>query len=301
MTIALTAGDFALTLAPRTGGAIAGFTWRGLELLRPVRDARLAAQHGERVAAYPLLPYANRIAQARFTLDGETFTLARNFLGSPHSIHGNGWMRAWSVAAAGPRGATLTLAHRPPSDPAAEWPFAYAARQDFDLTGERLLVTLTLRNTDRRAWPAGLGLHPYVARTPGATLCFEADTVWLSDAADLPAERVAVPPDMDFARPRPVGGTPIDACFAGWGGAARLARPEDGVALVIESGPPLDHVQVYTPAGKDYCGLEPVSNMPDAINRMDSVSDQGLVLLQPGEELSARIVLRVECHASIDQ
>jgi aldose 1-epimerase len=293
MTIDLTAGDFALTLMPETGGAIARFTWRDVDLLRPVSDPRLAAQNGAKVAAYPLLPYANRIAQARFVLDGETFELERNFLGSPHSIHGNGWMRAWTAAESGPSHASLTLTHTPPRDPAGQWPFAYAARQDFDLSKDRLTIALTLRNADHRAWPAGLGLHPYVARTPSAALAFEADTVWLTGPDELPTERVAVPPDMDFERPRPIGDDPIDVCFAGWGGVARLSMPENGLTLVIESGPPLDHLQVYTPRAKDYCGLEPVSNMPDAINRMDRVSDQGLVMLQPGAQLCAQVIFRL--------
>jgi galactose mutarotase-like enzyme len=34
-------------------------------------------------------------------------------------------------------------------------------------------------------------------------------------------------------------------------------------------------------------GLEPVTNMPDAINRMEDVADQGLVVLAPGEMLTA--------------
>jgi aldose 1-epimerase len=287
MAIDIIANDFRLTLAPETGGAIAGFSWRGVPLLRPVRDARLAAQQGHAVAAYPLVPYANRIAGAQFMLDGETFRLARNFGSSPFSIHGNGWMRPWTVVETGPLHAGLLLAHRPPHDPADEWPFAYEARQNFQLSPHGLAISLGLRNTDQRAWPAGLGLHPYVARTPCAALSFEADTMWLTGADELPTERVAVPPAMDFGRPREIGAATVDSCFAGWGGVARLTMPEHGIALVIESGPPMDHFQVYTPAGKDYCGLEPVSNMPDAINRMGSVGDQGMVWLPPGGEIHA--------------
>jgi hypothetical protein len=62
----------------------------------------------------------------------------------------------------------------------------------------------------------------------------------------------------------------------------------------MEAGPPLDHFQVYTPGGKDYCGLEPVSNMPDGINRMGDVADQGMVMLGVGEEIFGRVVIGVE-------
>ncbi len=85
----------------------------------------------------------------------------------------------------------------------------------------------------------------------------------------------------------------LDACFAGWGGRADITTPELGFALHIEAAPPLDHFQVYTPRDADFCGLEPVSNMPDGINRMDSVADQGMKMLAPGEALTATVTLRI--------
>jgi aldose 1-epimerase len=69
--------------------------------------------------------------------------------------------------------------------------------------------------------------------------------------------------------------------------------PESGVVLTIDSGPPFDHIQLYTPPGHSYFGLEPVSNMPDAINRMAAVSDNGLRVLAPGETLSGTIRFNV--------
>jgi galactose mutarotase-like enzyme len=40
-------------------------------------------------------------------------------------------------------------------------------------------------------------------------------------------------------------------------------------------------------------GLEPVSNMPDAINRIDTDADQGLHVLAPGETLRACVTIGV--------
>jgi aldose 1-epimerase len=294
MLLDLRKDDCRVRLDPLTGGAIAAFSWRGIEVLRPVRDPRLRAQHGRAVAGYPLIPYANRIAQGRFSLGGEPFQLERNFGDEPGSIHGNAWMRAWRVAEAGGERARLELCHRPPHDPVSEWPFAYDAVQEFAVFADRLELRLSVRNRDERAFPAGIGLHPYVARTARARLQFEADTVWRTGADGLPSDRVAVPEDMDFDRGREIAGQVIDSCFAGWGGTARMELPEHGIAVVIEAAAPLDHVQVYTPRAKDYCGLEPVSNMPDGINRMADVADQGMVMLGAGEELSGAVVIRLE-------
>ena len=65
--IELVAGDLRVMLDPETGGAIAAFTWRDVALLRPVSDPRLGAQHERAVAGYPLIPFANRVADGRFS------------------------------------------------------------------------------------------------------------------------------------------------------------------------------------------------------------------------------------------
>jgi aldose 1-epimerase len=291
--IELVAGRVRLVLEPETGGAIGALTFAGVELLRPVADARLAAQGGRAVAGYPLIPYANRIAWGRFGFGGEIFQLDRNFDDHPHTIHGNAWMHPWTVLESGERAARLAFDHAPDGASAREFPFAYHAEQHFAVDELGLVIGLSVQNRDTRPWPAGLGLHPYVARTPRTALRFEADTIWLTDATGLPTEQRAVEGDTEFDRGRDVSAAEIDNCFAGWGGSATIIWPEHDLALRIDAGPPLDHLQIYTPEGRDFFGLEPVSNMPDAINRLDTVAGQGLQILGAGETLAATIRLSI--------
>ena len=293
MTIDLQAGDLRLTLDPQTGGAIAAFTCRQLPLLRPVIDPRLGAQHGRAVAGYPLIPFANRVGGGRFRFAGHEYQLARNFGVDPNTIHGNAWMHPWTVAESTLTQARLTLDFAPSGELAAQWPFAYFAEQLHELTEDALHITIHLRNTDTRAFPAGIGLHPYVARTPQTTLRFEADTFWATGPDGLPLSREAVHGELEFDTARALGRTEIDTCYAGWGGEAVVTQPETGLTLTLSAGPPLDHLQLYTPAGRDFIGLEPVSNMPDALGRMEDVADEGLVILQPGETLTAYVLLHV--------
>jgi aldose 1-epimerase len=285
----LTAGDLRVTIDEATGGAIVAFTSRDFQLLRPVADFRLEAEHGRAVGGYPLIPYANRIANGRFSFGGEDFQLGLNFAGHPHALHGNAWMRVWTVLSADDRRAVIGLDHRPPADPVSQWPYAYHAELAFSLDESGLTVAMSVRNDDARPFPAGMGLHPYVARHAGTTLQFDADTVWRNGDDALPVAREAVAHHWDFSRARAMDSSAIDECYAGWGGAATVVWPESGLSLGIESGPPFDHIQLYTPPGHAYFGLEPVSNMPDAINRMDDVSDNGLRVLAPGETLAGSI------------
>ena len=291
--IELSAGDLRLVLDPQTGGAIATLTYEGIDLLRPVPDPRLAAQHGRAVAAYPLIPYANRIAWGRFAFEGNSFAIDRNFGDHPHTIHGNAWMHPWHAVHTTDTFARLIF-DNDPAENAQEWPFAYHAEQHFQVRGTELLVTLSVQNTDTRSWPAGLGLHPYVARAPGTILRFEADTIWSTDPDSLPADRTAVDGATEFDRNREVSATPIDNCYAGWGGETEIAYPDQPFSLHLEAGVPFDHFQVYTPQGQNFMGLEPVSNMPDAINRMETAADHGLRVLRFGEVLTGTVKFRVE-------
>ena len=283
------AGELRVLIDEATGGAIESFTHAGFALLRPVADFRLEAEHGRAVGAYPLIPYANRVANGRFSYGGEDFELGLNFAGHPHSLHGNAWMRVWDVVSATETRVHLALDHRPPADPVSQWPFAYKAEMVFALDESGLTVEMSIRNDDARPFPAALGLHPYVAREAGMTLQFAADTVWRNGADDLPVAREAVADHWDFTRPREVSDTKIDECYAGWGGTAHVIWPAVDLSLTVSSGPPFDHLQLYTPTGHSYFGLEPVSNMPDAVNRMGEVADNGLRVLAAGETLAGRI------------
>ena len=288
----LVAGKLRVTLDPELGGAIASFTWGDLAVLQPVSDPRLGAQQGCALAGYPLVPFANRVAWGRFEFEGKQYQLRLNFGDHPHTIHGNGWMRSWRVEEETATSARLVLDYAPPEhgeDGASEWPFAYRAEQVFTLDESALVVDLRVWNSDDRAWPAGIGLHPYVTRTPQTTLAFNADTVWTNDKDALPEEEIGVSGALEFVTPKPIGTGLVDNCFAGWDGTIAIHWPEYGIGLRISAKAPLDHLQVYTPVGEAFCGIEPVSNMPDAINRLDKTPDQGLVVLKPGEMLEGTV------------
>ena len=80
---------------------------------------------------------------------------------------------------------------------------------------------------------------------------------------------------------------PLDHCYADWAGRAEITRPEHGLRLTITADDIFRFAVVYTPADKPYFAVEPASNMTDAVNRMDTVPDHGLRVLQPGGDAAA--------------
>jgi aldose 1-epimerase len=275
-------------VAPESGGALAGWTRGAERLLRmPLVEAVLAGDvHG--MAYFPLLPYANRIGQARFRWAGRVYQLRRNMPGHPHALHGVGWARPWTIAALAEDAITLRLRHQPSGEAALDWPFAFEAEERIALAPEGLEISLHLRNTDRDATPAGIGLHPYFPRAGGASLRFAADGVWQTDSTNLPRAHTAVPPEWDHRAGRAIGSVALDNCFTGWPGTATIGWGER--RLAIEADAVFDHLQVYTPPHQAFFAVEPVSHAPDAINHPDR---PGMCTLRPGEAIAGSVRFRL--------
>lgn len=290
----LRSGDAVLTMAPDTGGAIVGWHRRGLSVLRAPEPGAVAAGNVRGLGSYPLVPYSNRIAWSRFRIDGTDHALTPNFGDHPHAIHGIGWQSAWRVEQATSEMAVLSLDHRPEGEDAGRWPFALRAEQRIALTPDRLRIALSVENRDRRAMPAGLGLHPYFPRTPGATLRFRAGRLWENGPDHLPCRAVAVSPDRDHATGREVGAAALDNCFSGWDGRAVVTNAARGIEITIAASAVFGHLVVFTPPDRDFFAVEPVSHMTDAVNRLDTVAGHGLVILAPGETLAGEIELFLE-------
>ena len=239
-------------------------------------------------ACYPLVPWSNRIANATLSLrDGTRFALTRNFGDHPHAIHGVGWQHAWNVARATSVSTLLAFDH----GLRIAWPFAFHAEQAFGLHADSraaiLTLTLTIRNDDSRAFPFGLGWHPFFPRNAETVLGFRAETVWQTDETCLPTRNVAVPPDWRFDPPRAIGDTTLDQVFAGWDGAAGLHWPDRNRRVTIQADSACTHLVVFVPPQRDFLAVEPVTHMTDAFNRdARGESDTGTRWLEPGESRS---------------
>lgn len=264
-------------MLPDLGGAVAELRVAGIDLLRPAPDGT-----GDPLACgcFPLIPYANRIANGAFAFAGEEYWLPRNFGDHPHSLHGLGWQRPWQVEMQGGDELLLTHVH----DGGPGWPWRYQATQRIRLFPDRIVLTLTLANHGTTPMPAGLGFHPYFPLDEETRLSFEAAAVWLVDDTLLPVGNAPAEALGDWSSPRAVRGeTLIDNCYAGWSGAAAIEQ--GAVQLSLTSGG-ADWLHVYRPPGESYFCLEPVTHMPDALNR-----DAPMPVLAPGDSVALTMAL----------
>jgi aldose 1-epimerase len=255
----LKAGGLEAALSPTVGGSLLWLALDGVDLLR---RAPADAADPLAMASFPLVPYANRIADGRFAFDGQDYQLPRNFGDHPHSIHGFGWQMMWTASETDD--ASTRLIHEHQGD--AGWPWPYRAEQHVALTPTHLSMSLSLTNIGDAPMPAGLGFHPYFLADAAATLRFDARGLWLSTPDMLPDREAPADALGDWSQPAIVrGDTLVDNAYTGWTGPAVVDRG-DGLRLTVDATG-ADYLHVYRPPGsKDFC-LEPVSHMPDAINR----------------------------------
>jgi aldose 1-epimerase len=290
--ITLRAGGAGLVLAPAAGGSVVRY-WidRGAamwDVLRPWPVPRVDAVFES--AAFALVPYSNRIREGRFSFQGRDVALPLNRPPERHSIHGLGWQTAWRPREVREHDAVLEMRHA-----GGAWPWAFLATQHFALAPASLSVVLTLRNESDTPMPAGLGWHPYFLRTAGATLAADVRTMWLTDDEVMPTTLAPPRPEADLARGVKVDAVSLDNCFVGWSRCAAIEWPEAGMRLVLTAEAPLDFLVVYTPPGRPFFCVEPVTHVTDAFNLAAAGRvDTGARALEPGEMLRAGVTLSLE-------
>jgi aldose 1-epimerase len=291
------AASACVRLAPGLGGAITAFTWRGQPVLRPTAQSAFDTGNAGLASCYPLVPYSNRIRDGVLAFRGKSYALAHDFGTHPHAMHGVGWQRAWSVAEALPRRATLVLEHDAAGRVASAWPWSFRAVQAFELTGSAipggdatrvvLCATLTLQNLSREPFPFGLGWHPFFFRRSTTELQFLARSMWENDATQLPVRRITVPAERAFDEPRPLPDLAFDHVFVHWTGDAMLMNRTTRTRTSLAADRACRYLVVYAPPATDFVALEPVTHETDAFNRHAHGSmDTGFRTLAPGAEFS---------------
>ncbi len=272
-------GDWVVELDAANGGRIVRADWRGHPVLAPGESGRAAA--AQPAGCFPLVPYSNRIRDARFCFRGRDINLPAPEYTAPHALHGRGWREGWTVEAAGNGEARMGFEHT-----RGAWPWRYRAEQDVRAESNRLHITVSITNLDTQPMPAGIGLHPYFVRPEGMWLAAATGGRWatLPGEAGLPHRREAAPADLSAPG--------LDHCFHGWTGRAEFGGVT-GLVVSITASPSLGNLVIYTPLGKSCFCVEPVSHVNNAVN-LDRLSEaEQMAVLLPGATLSGTMTLSV--------
>jgi aldose 1-epimerase len=289
----LTAGDCEAVVLPSLGMLVASFTHRGDELV--ALPGGLGAYRARHTTGIPLLyPWANRLGRDRYRqgdveVDLRGADLNRDDNGLP--IHGLMLARPeWDVTrlGAGPRSARLAArfdfgAHE---DLMAAFPFPHELAVDVTLAASGLRIVTTVRPNGPVSVPIAFGWHPYL-RLPGTPrdrweLALPALAHAALDGRGIPTGR-ARPVEAVTA---PLAGRDLDDLFAlGSDRIITLATGDRRLTVTYDDGYP--YAQVYAPAGKPFCAIEPMTAPTNALVSGDHPS------VRPDETFSAAFTLAV--------
>ncbi len=274
-----------LSVLPGLGGAVKSLRFAGRDILRP---APANANHPLQCAAFPMIPYSGRIAEARFSFGGREIELNRNFGGELHSIHGQCWLEAWHLSQLEPTRLLLERTHD-----AENWPWTYQSSQHFELVDGYFRLTLSIRNTDLRPMPVGLGWHPYFSRTDSTRISVLPNYIWPRDAGGIAQSPEPVDLTWRSGSSQLVSELDLDDCFSLDHQIMEIIWPDWSLRVKIIADDVLHYVTLFTPAGDAFC-IEPVSHVPNAVNRTSPLDLGGQRVLGPGESFTASIVILPE-------
>ncbi|MFT4151890.1 MAG: aldose 1-epimerase [Paracoccaceae bacterium] len=283
--IPLEGHGYRLTLDPDRGGSLLSLDMRQGEdwvaLLEPLADPAA----GLRAGSFVMAPFANRIADGRFTFQGRDFALPVNRPAEGMAIHGFARDRVWQVRATTDDHARLSLRL---DDPALPWRFDLDQRVTLSPAGVE--VALAMTNTGDTPMPFGMGLHPWFRKPQGATIRFRTAKSLRRDARGLPLAEAGEHPEFAPETALPLGETPwFDGVFPDWAPREALIRwPGEAVEIRLTATGALRHLHVFVPDDRPVFCAEPVSHLPDAINRPALPQ---MDVLAPGESLSGAMIL----------
>ena len=275
---ALRSGNLAAGVDPALGGSLTYFRsvgeTGGRDWMRALAPG--AVRPGDS-ASFPLVPFSNRIAGARFPYADAERHVSVNWP-QGMAIHGYGWNLVWAIAAQEEDRIDMACEIGPP-----DWPWRATANLTYALSNTGLRMTLAVTNADTSPMPSGLGFHPYFPRPDGIGLRASCARVLETDDDTLPVALNENHPALSALSEGQLPQVGFDNALSGWSGPAVITWP-DQRSMRITTEPETSYTIVYVPADRNYFCFEPVTHVPNAHNLQDErLGPTGLIDLAPGE------------------
>jgi aldose 1-epimerase len=291
--IEITRGEAEAVIAP-LGAGLRSYEVNGVALVETYGDSTTAPG----ASGILLAPWANRVRDGRWTLNGKTQQLDITEVSKNNASHGLLRNTGYTVVERTEHAVTLEAVIYPQHG----FPFLMTHTAQYALSAQGdLTVEQTLTNHSPEPAPAALGAHPYLRigeQDPaGLTLSLNAQTRLVTDDRLLPIGSESVAPEHDV-RERPLAGFSIDSAFTdlevsedvvpGQRVVSASLRDADGQAVTLwADADSAAYLHIFVTdglSGQDRSvAIEPMTAPADAFN-----SGNGLVWLGEGDSLKMR-------------
>ncbi|MBM3211713.1 aldose 1-epimerase [Candidatus Poribacteria bacterium] len=252
-----------------------------------------------------LFPFPNRIREGKFSFEGRDFQFDTPVPGA-NSIHGVVLNRHWKVEAAEANeteGARLASSINSSDFPdiLRQFPFPFRVLVTYILKDGVLTMLTRMENSGKDNMPMGFGIHPYfcapLSKSTDPKDCLikvPAKKYWeLKDF--LPTGKIFEASGKYNLRDGvPISDIRFDDVFTDLILTDGLSRcviedKKANMRMILESDAIFREMVIYTPPNRPSVCFEPYTCPTDAINLYQQGIESGIIVLKPGESLSATV------------
>jgi len=244
-------------------------------------------------ANFHMIPYSNRIRDARFVHDGNVVQLEN---ADNHAIHGALRKLPWKTMHCDTGSLLCQIDTR--DHASVNWPWPMRASIEQSISANTLSSHISITNDGDTSMPVGTGWHPYFVRQIAGsqpTLTLPVTGVFPDANGDcLPdGAAVALTDELNFRQTTALDPDQrIDCCLSGLYGECRIAWQEAGITLKLRASDNCRYLILFNP-DKPHFALEPVTNANDAFN----LHAQGIA--SGTQELAAGDTLKASMHIAV--
>lgn len=279
---------------------------RLIDILWSERDFATGQQRPSGSGIPILFPFPGRIREAEFLWGEEQYALNAND-GQGNAIHGFVLDRPWRMVQHSDRAVVGQFQASVDDPPLLDrWPADFRITATYQMVDQSLKATYLIENPGERPLPCGLGTHPYF-RVPiggsSADLCrvtLPVTRQWQLDGLIPTGEQGPVTqPGSNLRRGIQLGEMQFDHVFGGleFRGdqcTARIDDPGSGIAVSLTFDRAFGTCVVYNPPHREAVCIEPYTCLPDPLRLTAEGVDAGLLVLDPGDGVEAKVEIKVE-------
>ena len=280
----ITRGSYTAEIS-NLGAALATLKFEDKNLIEP----RL---HSRYFSGEILEPWPNRIADGKYSHNGNDFQLNVNEKVRNNALHGLVFDKYWKVSSKSENRISLQIT----IDDSEQYPGILELEMTYQIDNQGLSSTLTATNQGEIELPYGASTHPYLM-VPGVEsvddyiLQIGASQVYLTDEARLLPIKIVDVADasLDFRQPAKIGSNFIDHAFKldPTFESSVSIKDDSGEGVLMSFNDATKWVQIHTADrngaddGRKSLAIEPMTCPPDSFN-----SGIDLVLLKPKQSHS---------------
>ena len=270
---------FSCKVFPHLGGSIQELSFNDITVIKEIELDDAGIEKYKKVFnSAVLFPYPNRVENGHYSFEEEEFQLAVNEPLNQNSIHGlisDKVFHATEVATDG-----ISMQYKHTTSPGFPFPFDFGIHYRF--SENSVEVTFEAVNTGRKAFPFGMGWHPYFQLDD-----YEASGIYFSANKEFTVNEKMIPIDTEVYLKEKIdlNTAHLDTAYQPTNNEVLLDSSQYKLRILMPEG---CFLQLFTPPDRKSVAIEPMSCLANAFN-----NGIGLQTLEPNARFSWKISLQI--------